>query len=72
VFDCDPSFYITWFGTDKNGKSFKSSNMSMSRFRQYSIGSLYNSVKSSLNVTVQKLKDTYNDISSTIDKMMNK
>ncbi len=44
----------------------------MSRFRQYSIGSLYNSVKDSLDKTLQSLKDSYNDISGTIDKMIGK
>ena len=43
--NCDPKFYITWFGTDSAGKQLKSSNLAMSRFRQYNIGSLYNSGK---------------------------
>ena len=42
---CDPKFYITWFGTDKNGAQLKSSNLAMSKFKQYSISSLYSSVK---------------------------
>jgi hypothetical protein len=44
----------------------------MSRFRQYPIGSLYNSVKNSLDKTVQSLKDTYDDISNSINKMIGK
>ena len=43
--NCDPSFYITWFGTDKNDRQLKSSNLAMSKFKQYSIESLYLSVK---------------------------
>ena len=43
--ECDPKFYITWFGTDKNGNQLKSSNLAMSKFKKYSISSLYNSVK---------------------------
>ena len=43
--ECDPKFYITWFGTDKNGNQLKSSNLAMSKFQKYSISSLYNSVK---------------------------
>ena len=44
-YDCDPSFYITWFGTDKNKRQLKTSNLAMSKFKRYSIKSLYNSVK---------------------------
>ena len=46
---CDPKFYITWFGTDKNGNQLKTSNLAMSKFKQYSISSLYSSVKDTLN-----------------------
>ena len=42
---CDPKFYITWFGTDKNGNQLKTSNLAMSKFTKYSISSLYSSVK---------------------------
>ena len=28
---CDPKFYITWFGTDKNGNQLKSSNLALSK-----------------------------------------
>ena len=42
---CDPKFYITWFGTDKSGTQLKTSNLAMSKFKQYSISSLYSSVK---------------------------
>ena len=42
---CDPKFYITWFGTDKNGDQLKTTNLAMSKFKQYSISSLYSSVK---------------------------
>ena len=42
---CDPKIYITWFCTDKNGNQLKSSNLALSKFKKYSISSLYNSVK---------------------------
>ena len=42
---CDPKFYITWFGTDKNGNQLKTANLAMSKFTKYSISSLYSSVK---------------------------
>ena len=47
--ECDPKFYITWFGTDKNDNQLKSSNLAMSKFQKYSISSLYNSVKNIFN-----------------------
>lgn len=62
VFNCDPKFYITWFGTDADKKQLKSSNLSMSRFRMYSIGSLYNSAKDAFNSTISSIVSTYNDI----------
>ena len=43
--NCDPKFYITWFGTDKKGNQLKTSNLAMSKFQKYSISSLYSSVK---------------------------
>ena len=42
---CAPKFYITWFGTDKNGNQFKTSNLAMSKFQKYSISDLYDSIK---------------------------
>ena len=45
VSNCDPKFYITWFGTDKNGNQLKSANLALSKFKHYSINSLYDSVK---------------------------
>lgn len=42
---CDPKFYITWFGTDKNNNQLKSSNLALSKFKKYSIASLYQSMK---------------------------
>ena len=42
---CDPKFYITWFGTDGKNNQLKSSNLALSKFRKYSISSLYNSMK---------------------------
>lgn len=42
--NCDPKFYVTWFGTDKDNRQMKSSNMAMSKFKHYSIGSLYDNL----------------------------
>jgi hypothetical protein len=70
VFNCDPKFYITWFGTDKDKKQMKSSNLSMSRFRQYSIGSLYDSAKGAFNKTINDIVGTYNDVKSKTDEII--
>jgi hypothetical protein len=65
AFNCDPKFYITWFGTDSKGKQLQSSNLSMSRFRQYSVGSLYNSAKGIFNQTMTALQNTWADVTNT-------
>jgi len=70
VFVCDPKFYITWFGTDASGKQLKSSNLSMSRFRQYAIGSLYNSAKSAFNSTIATLVSTYDNVANKTSSLV--
>jgi hypothetical protein len=72
IFVCDPKFYITWFGTDIDKKPLKSSNLSMSRFRQYAVGSLYNSAKDAFNTTIQTLINTYQDVANKVDEIVNK
>lgn len=72
AFECDPKFYVTWFGTDVDGTQLQSSNLSMSRFRQYSIGSLFNSAKGVFNTTITKLKDTYEDVVKGAEDFINK
>lgn len=69
--DCDPKFYITWFGTDKDKRQLKSSNLAMSKFKQYSIGSLYNSAKDIFNSTIGTLKDAYKEIQTKVEDLMN-
>ena len=44
----DPKFYITWFGTDKHKRQMKSSNLAISKFKQYSVKDLYESVKETI------------------------
>jgi hypothetical protein len=70
-FQCDPKFYVTWFGTDVNGKQLKSSNLSMSRFRQYAVGSLYNSAKDAFNTTISTLQNTWNLVVNKTTDLVN-
>lgn len=42
----DPKFYISWVGTDVSGNHMLSHTKRLSRFTQYSIGSIYNKAKS--------------------------
>jgi hypothetical protein len=72
VFNCDPKFYITWFGTDADGKQLKSSNLSMSRFRQYAVGSLYNSARDAFNKTLTDATNTFNSVKTDISNIFNK
>jgi hypothetical protein len=69
--NCDPKFYITWFGTDANGKQLKSSNLSMTRFRQYAVGSLYNSAKWAFNTTITTLQNTWDLVKNKTDDIVN-
>ena len=46
---CDPKFYVTWFGTDKDKRQLKTAGLAMSKFKHYSISSLYSSVKKLFN-----------------------
>ena len=43
--NCDPKFYITWFGTDKDKRQLKTAGLAMTKFKHYSVSSLYSSVK---------------------------
>ena len=70
VFDCDPKFYITWFGTDAAGYQLKSSNLAMSRFRMYAVGSLYNSAKDAFNTTMSTLKNTWESVKKTTEDII--
>ena len=42
---CDPKFYITWFGTDKDKRQLKTAGLAMTKFQHYSVSSLYSSIK---------------------------
>lgn len=42
----------------------------MSRFRQYSIGSLYDSAKGAFNKTINDIVGTYNDVKSKTDEII--
>ena len=42
---CEPKIYITWFGTDKNKRQLKTAGLAMTKFKSYSIKSLYSSIK---------------------------
>ncbi len=52
IFDCDPKFYITWFGTDGDGRPLQSAGLAMSRFRDYNVVSLYSGAKNVFNKTI--------------------
>jgi hypothetical protein len=41
----DPKFFISWIGTDADGSHMLSHTKRLSRFTQYSIGSIYQSAK---------------------------
>lgn len=49
----------------------QSSNLSMSRFRQYSIGSLFISAKGTFTDALDTIKTTYNDVSNKVNDIVN-
>lgn len=71
AFNCDPKFYVTWFGTDVNGKPMSSSNLSFEKFRQYSIGSLYSSALGVFNNTVNQVVGAYNNVQNQVQSLVN-
>jgi hypothetical protein len=72
IYDCDPKFYVTWFGTDAESRPLQSSGLAMSKFRQYSIGSLYNSTKSAFDGVITDIKNTFNDIANKTQEIIKK
>lgn len=67
---CDPKFYITWFGTDKNKRQLQSSSLAMSKFKRYSTSSLYNSILDIFHESNEKMKDEFINISSSIGEII--
>ena len=43
--ELEPKFYITWFGSDKDKRQLKTAGLAMTKFKHYSVSSLYSSVK---------------------------
>ena len=70
VFNCDPKFYVTWFGTDGAGRPLQSAGLAMSRFRQYNIGSLYTSAVNVFNKTITDITNTFTDISTKTNALI--
>jgi hypothetical protein len=69
--NCDPKFYVTWFGTDKDNRQMKSSNMAMSKFKHYSIESLYDNLCEGFNDQKKEMTDkNFKDIDKTVDKII--
>jgi len=70
IFQCDPKFYITFWGTDKDNRPFQSAGLAMSRFRQYNVASLYTSAKSAFDVAIKEFTNTFNDISNKTNAIL--
>jgi len=66
AFGCDPKFYVTWFGSDANNNQLQSSNLSLEKFRQYSIGSLYSAAVNVFNNTINDIVTTYQSVSTSV------
>ncbi len=66
TYDSDPKVYLTWFGTDVDGNYFDSSNLSMEKFKQYSINSLFNSAQQIFNNGIASAATTIQQVKSWI------
>jgi hypothetical protein len=69
--NCDPKFYVTWFGTDKDNRQMKSSNMAMSKFKHYSIGSLYDNLCEGFDNQKKKMDKNFKEINKTVNNIIN-
>ena len=67
--NCDPKFYVTWFGTDKDNRQMKSSNMAMSKFKHYSIESLYDNLCEGFDDKKNKITNI-TEIQETVKKIV--
>jgi len=54
--DCDLRVYVAWVGTDANGEFFTSGNSRFSRFRQFSIGSLFDAAQKEVTAGANEAK----------------
>jgi hypothetical protein len=70
--NCDPKFYITWFGTDKKNRQLKSSALAMSKFKRYSTSSLYKSIFNIFKDITEKIQEKWGDINKAINDILNK
>jgi hypothetical protein len=61
---CDLKVYVAWQGSDAAGRHFTSSSKRFSRFRQYSISSLYDSALLLGESIAQSTVNTYNSITA--------
>jgi len=59
---CDPKIYIGWEGTDGNGKHLLSSGQVWSKYRYYSIGSVW-------NVASDRLQTSYTSARGQLDNI---
>ena len=48
----DPKFFISWIGTDNSGNYMLSHTKRLSRFSQYSIGSIYSKAVNTLTTII--------------------
>ena len=67
---CDPKLYVTWFGTDKDNRQLKSSNMAFSKFKHYSIGNLYDNLCESFDDKKEEISKYFNDINKNVEEII--
>lgn len=65
--DCNPKFFIGWYGTDRDGVYLTSAGSRSSRFRQYSLSSAVSSAYQTASIDIQPVQDAKFTPSCTSD-----
>lgn len=65
--DCNPKFFIGWYGTDKDGVYLTSAGSRFSRFRQYSVSSAFSEAYQTASVDIAPVQNAKFTPSCTSD-----
>ena len=58
------------FGTDKDNRQLKSSNMAFSKFKHYSIGNLYDNLCESFDNKKEEILNNFDEINNNVNEIL--
>ena len=67
---CDLKLYIVWTGTDKNGQYFQSAGLRFSRFKMFSVSTLYSSARSLSLDAYSGAESTANTVADSVSSRL--